>query len=182
MNSIVKEVDVVSPTLPVLSTEVDQLPKRDVFVRSAYNYDMELASEDSSLRCVDVSRAVQSSRDEVDINTIVKRFGLTGQLPTDVAVPQFADFAEVFDYHSAMNVIAEAKEAFMEMPADVRARFLNDPHEFVAFASDPANLEEMRKLGLAVPKEAEDPLLQAVRDLKSSEHKHAGPGTDIPAK
>ena len=39
----------------------------------------------------------------------------------------------------------------MTMPADVRARFNNDPALFVDFCSDEANLDEMRKLGLAVP-------------------------------
>lgn len=140
-------------------------------VKQAYD-DFEFESLLTGLECKDVSRTVQSSRDEVDINTVVRRFGLTGQLPTDLAVPQFADFTEIFDFHSAMNVVAEAKDAFMQMPADVRARFVNDPQEFVAFASDPANLEEMRKLGLAVPKEADDALLQAVRDLKPAEHSH----------
>lgn len=121
---------------------------RKPFVRSAYNYDMDVASEESGLLCADVSLAVQSSRDEVDINTIVRRFGLTGQLPDNVGMPQFMDFEEVFDFHSAMNVVAEANEAFMRMPADVRSRFHNDPQELVAFVSDSANIVEARKLGL----------------------------------
>lgn len=146
-------------------------------IKSAYD-DHDVESLMTGLECLDVSRAVQSSRDEVDINTIVRRFGLTGQLPHDLAVPQFADFDEVHDFHSAMNLIGQARDSFMAMPADVRERFDNDPQGLVAFVSDPANLEEMRKLGIAVPKAVDDPLLEAVRALKPSEDVHA----HVPAK
>lgn len=147
-------------------------------VKSAYD-DFELDSIDTGLECKDVSRAVQSSRDEVDINTIVRRFGLTGQLPHDLSVPRFEDFGEVYDFHSAMNLIGVARDSFMAMPAEVRARFDNDPQGFVAFVSDPANLDEMRKLGIAEPKAEPvvDPLLEAVRALKPSEHQ-----VHVPAK
>jgi phage internal scaffolding protein len=126
-----------------------------MFVRSGFpfNYDASKVSKDAGLKCVDRSLAQQSAADECDINTIVKRFHLTGQLPENVRVPSYSDFEGVFDFQSAMNAIVEAERSFMKMPADTRARFLNDPQRFVAFCSDEKNLEEMRKLGLAVPKE-----------------------------
>lgn len=117
------------------------------------------ASDESGLECKDRSLTVQSSVEETDINTIVRRFGLTGQLPVDLAMPQFVDFDAVWDFHSAMNLVAEAKEAFMKMPGDVRERFRNDPQELMAFVENPANLEEARKLGLAVPApKADEPI------------------------
>lgn len=122
------------------------------FVRSPYNYDVAKASDESALLCEDESLAVQSAKDEVDINTIVKRFGLTGQLPDAVAAPTYGDFVGVKDYHSAMNAVAKANEAFEEMPAEVRARFGNDPGAFVDFCSDEKNRAEAEKLGLVVPK------------------------------
>lgn len=124
------------------------------FVRSPYNYDVDQASDESGLKCGDVSLAVQDQRDEVDINTIVRRFGLTGQLPDNVSAPTYGDFTGVHDYHSAMNAVAKANEAFEEMPAEVRARFQNDPAAFVAFCSDDKNREEAVKLGLVFAKEA----------------------------
>lgn len=103
------------------------------------------------------SFTVQSQAADADINTIVKRFGITGELPQGLRPPTFEDFSEVVDFHTAQQAIVEAREAFMQMPADVRARFHNDPGEFVQFCSDEANLPEMRKLGLAVPEvEADD--------------------------
>lgn len=129
------------------------------FVRSTYNYDMMAASNRSGLHCQDPSLAVQDAKDEVDINTIVRRFGLTGELPSDVRAPTFGDFTGVGDYHQAMNAIALANEAFEEMPAEVRYRFHNDPGEFVEFCSREENREEMKALGLLAPVEAAQAVL-----------------------
>lgn len=119
-----------------------------VFVRSAYNYDGDLASLEAGLSCADKSLAVQSAAEECDINTIVKRFGLTGQLPSGVRAPTYGDFTEVVDFQTAMNAIATARESFDTLPAHVRARFQNDPAAFVDFCSDDANRAEAVKLGL----------------------------------
>lgn len=119
------------------------------FVRDAYNYDTNAAGDESGLDCsVEPSMAKQSFQEECDINTIVRRFGLTGQLPANVAMPTYADFEEVMDFQSAMNALVSAKDAFMQMPAEIRARFHNDPGEFVDFCSDDKNRAEAEKLGL----------------------------------
>lgn len=122
------------------------------FLRTPYNYDREAASDDSGLMCTDPSLAQQQFREDSDINTIVKRFNLTGEIPQGVNVPRYGDFASVYDYHSAMNLVRSADSAFMQMPADVRARFGNDAGAFVDFVSDPANAAEAEKLGLTVGK------------------------------
>ena len=125
-----------------------------IIVRGAFNYDYDDVSTATGLRCVDETLTVQADKDECDINTLVKRFGLTGELPTNLRVPVNADFVAALDFKDAMNVIRESEVAFMEMPADVRARFNHDPGRFVDFASDPGNVAEMRKLGLAIPEAA----------------------------
>lgn len=125
------------------------------FVRNAYNYDRNLASDESGLRCDDVSLTKQSFAEEADINTIVRRFHLTGQLPENVRAPQYQDFEGVFDFHSAMNAVAAAGESFDAMPAEVRSRFHNNPAEFVDFCSDAANREEAVKLGLVFDRKLE---------------------------
>lgn len=118
------------------------------FLRSAYNYDMNAASDETGIACLDPSLAQQSAEEESNINTIVKRFGLTGTLPVGVRMPTYADFTGVFDFQSAANAIALAHEAFDEMPADVRSRFQNDPALFVDFCSDDRNRAEAERLGL----------------------------------
>lgn len=122
-----------------------------IIVRGAFNYDFDDVSTATGLRCVDETLTVQADKDECDINTLVKRFGLTGEMPVNLRVPVNADFVAAVDFKDAMNVIRESEVAFMEMPADVRARFNHDAGNFVDFASNPANVAEMRKLGLAVP-------------------------------
>lgn len=120
-----------------------------VFLRTEHNYDRDLASQASALECKDVSRAQQHCKEECDINTIVRRFGVTGMLPTAARLPTYGDFDGVSDYHSALEALRSADEAFYDLPADVRSRFKNDPGAFVDFCSDPANLPELRSMGLA---------------------------------
>lgn len=113
--------------------------------------DFEVRSLATALKCEDPSLAVQSQKEESDINEIVRRFGLTGKLPENVRVPEYGDFVVVDDYQSALNVVRQAGEAFMQMPAEVRARFDNDAGKFVDFCNNPKNLEEARALGIANP-------------------------------
>ena len=119
-----------------------------MFVRSAYNYDRNLASRESGLVCDDESRAVQSAEEESNINTIVRRFGISGKLPDQVAMPKSGDFSGAPDFHTAMNLVRQAQEEFVRIPADVRARFRNDPQEFMNFFENPDNYTEALKLGL----------------------------------
>lgn len=119
--------------------------------------EQEVESVRSGCECRDPSLAVQSQKEESDINEIVRRFGLTGKLPDNVRVPTYQDFDDVFDFQSAMNAVASATQSFMAMPADVRQRFGNDPQKFLEFCSKEENIPEMIKLGLAVEVKVEEP-------------------------
>lgn len=113
------------------------------------------ASDDTGLQCLDKSLTQQQFGDEVDINTIVKRFNLTGQLPTSFNMPTYGDFTGISDYHSALNIVREADEQFLSLPAHIRARFDNDPGKLIEFLEEPDNRDEAVKLGLVTPKVAE---------------------------
>uniref|UniRef100_UPI0040479206 hypothetical protein n=1 Tax=Pseudomonadota TaxID=1224 RepID=UPI0040479206 len=126
-----------------------------MFIRNPYNYDTNLASEESALYCEDPSRTKQSFKEECDINTILKRFNVTGQLPVSPLQPQYGDFSGVFDYQTALNAVIVAQESFNALPATVRNRFANDPAAFVDFCSDESNREEMIRLGLVIEKATE---------------------------
>ncbi len=126
-----------------------------MFIRNPYNYDTNLASEESALYCEDGSRAKQSFKEECDINTIVKRFSVTGQVPVSPLQPQYGDFSGVFDYQTALNAVIAAQESFSSLPATLRNRFANDPAAFVDFCSDESNREEMIRLGLVIEKATE---------------------------
>lgn len=132
------------------STSNSQI-KNQPFVRSPYNYNMSLVSDETGLKCEDPSLAQQHSKDECDINIIMERFGRGQALPEGFRAPQFADFSGIGDYHTAMNRVAEANEAFDAMPAQLRARFNNDPAELMAFLDNGENRSEAIKLGLVPP-------------------------------
>lgn len=133
--------------------DVAPFVKVGVFVRNAYNYDRDAVSVETGLACSDEHRTKQEFKDETDINTLLRKFSVTGELPSGVRMPTYGDFSEVTDFHGAVNAIALARESFDSMPAEVRARFKNDPAEFVAFCQDQKNMAEARKLGLVPPEE-----------------------------
>ena len=127
------------------------------FFRSPYNYDMDGVSRETGLECLDPSLTVQDAADEADVNTIARRFGLTGDASLlNVRAPTYGDFTGVTTYQEALAALESAQSTFGALPAEVRERFRNDPGAFVAFCSDPANGDELVRLGLREPKA--DPL------------------------
>ena len=103
----------------------------------------------SDLECKDPSLAQQSFKDDVDINVLLERFKVTGQMPAGVRLPEYGDFTGLSDFQSAMGVLLSAQHEFMKLPAEVRARFGNSPQAFMEFCNDKENLPELRKMGLA---------------------------------
>lgn len=116
--------------------------------KTAYE-NLDQASFDTGVACADKSLAQQHMRDETDINIIVGRFLKTGVIPQGLKLPSYADFADVTDFQSAQNVLVAADREFMKIPAQIRARFENDPQQFMMFVMDEKNQEEMIRLGLA---------------------------------
>lgn len=133
----------------------------------AQSYDVVAASVNASPipLSIDKRRTIQSAKADADINVIVKRFGITGQMPASVRLPSYGDFSGVSDFQTAMNVVRSAEESFLELPASVRKRFGNNPQAFLEFCSDEANIDEMRKMGLANPK-VEDIIKTPVEPVK----------------
>lgn len=98
------------------------------------------------------SKAKQSFMDECNINTIMSKYEKTGMIEHLARTEgQYGDFSEIHDYHSALDQIILAQDAFESLPAQVRARFSNDPGEFLLFFQDPRNADEARRLGLLPP-------------------------------
>lgn len=119
-----------------------------MFARNPFNYDADAASAATGLVMTEPSMTQQQFKEETDINTIVKRFGITGQVPTSIRMPSYMDFSEVVDYQSALNTMLSAEQSFLQLPSSVRERFGGDPGKFVEFCSDDRNIEEARRLGL----------------------------------
>lgn len=95
----------------------------------------------------------QSEKDACDLNLIMARYEKTGVLPDMIrSNPQYGDFSSVPDFLQAQLLVRKANDQFAALDAHVRDRFGNDPAYMLAFCADPANAEEMVKLGLAVAK------------------------------
>lgn len=117
-------------------------------VKNPITYDRDENSARSRFVFERPSRTKQSFRDECDINNILKRFNVTGELPVGSVQPQYGDFSGITDYQSALNAVMEAQDSFLALPAKVRSKFDNDPALFIDWASDEANKDEMKALGL----------------------------------
>ena len=125
------------------------------FLRTPYNYDRDAASNESGLACEEPSLTQQHFKDETDINNILRQFSITGLLPEAPLSPRYGDFTGIGDYHSALNAVIAAEDDFMALPAQLRARFENDPAQLIDFLSDENNRSEAEKLGLLEVSKAE---------------------------
>jgi phage internal scaffolding protein len=137
-------------------------------IRTPYNYDMLIASHDSGLECKGKSLAKQSFKEECDINTIVRMFGVTGKVPVTAIEPSYGDFSGVNDYHSAMNKIKEAEASFMALPAKLRQKFDHDPNALLNFLENEQNRDEAIQLGLIDGEPVAAPIVSAVETPKDS--------------
>lgn len=120
----------------------------------------------------------QHFKEECDINTIMRKYETSGLLNhINQFGGEYGDFLEAPDYHTALNQIMEAQDMFMSLPSKIRAKFGNDPEEFLVFVQDPENIEELRRLGLAKPVEP------IARDEPAEKPKEAGkPPKEAPAE
>lgn len=99
---------------------------------------------------------VQAFGEEADINVMMRRFGVTGQLATRAGTPMYGDFTSAPDFRAALDLVNDAREQFLSLPPLVRERFKNDPAELLGFVSNEKNFDEAVRLGL-VPAKAPVP-------------------------
>jgi len=118
-------------------------------VRTLSNIDRAAWSNLHGLACPEPSMAIQSQKEEADINTIVRNFGVTGRLPQSLRLPEYGDFSGIDDYATAIEAVRRAEANFMSIPSNIRAEFNNDPGAFADFCVNPANLPKLREWGLA---------------------------------
>ena len=94
------------------------------------------------------SRTKQQFKDECDINNIMAKYMKTGTIEfRNKYEPRYGDVTGE-DFQIAMNIVADARAMFLDLPSHVRERFDNDPAQFLDFVGDKANYDEARELGL----------------------------------
>jgi len=95
----------------------------------------------------------QAFKDECDINNIMSKYQKTGMVEhLNQNNGEYGDFISYEDYHTSLNQILEAQETFNSIPSSIREKFNNNPAEFLEFAQNPDNHNQMVQFGMAHPK------------------------------
>lgn len=115
--------------------------------RSGRDTDGELPQEEFTIDTGEDTLVQQHMRDEVDVNTIVRRFGVTGAMPFGREAGVYGDFTEIQDFDGAVAKVEGARSRFMTLPAEVRERFDNDPGKMIAFAQSVSEEQFRDELG-----------------------------------
>lgn len=114
------------------------------------------------------SMTEQHHHDAVEINSLIKRHDghdLITHVTTSTA--RYGDYSEINEYEMWANKVAQANAAFMELPSGIRKKFGHDPGAFFEFASNPENLREMVKMGLAKEVDGSDAPSTVVKSPES---------------
>lgn len=115
-----------------------------------------------ALYCDEPSLTQQHFSEECDINEILRRSAISGQLPVNDKVPMYGDFTVVpKSLLESFALIKQANDLFMSMSWQVRERFANDPQRMIEFLNDPKNRDEAVKLGLVKPLPKADVVAEA---------------------
>ena len=93
----------------------------------------------------------QNLKNEMDVNNIIKKYNKTGVLPDLHKLEAMYGEITSMDLQEAMNMHIAAEKAFMEVPSEIRKQFGNDAGAFIDYATDEANITQMREWGLAQP-------------------------------
>lgn len=117
----------------------------------------------------DISRTKQSFRDECDVNHIMRPYEKIGAFPEQTSLPQYFDLTSLpSNFQEMQDIVINAQEQFMALPAQIRKKFYNDPAQFVDFCQDPANQEQLYDMGLAErPQEQQPQTASAVASEQS---------------
>ena len=92
----------------------------------------------------------QNFKNESDVNTILRRYDKTGLIThVNNSTAQYGDYTEINEYKHNLEAVIQAQDNFNQLPSHIRKRFGNDPGEFFEFATNPANQDDLVKLGLA---------------------------------
>lgn len=135
--------------------------------RTGYDDALEIEARDNTvIHFNDVSLTQQHFAKDANLNTIMKRFGVTdGAFPPAALDPRFfGDFTDAIDFREHLDRVRNAVDRFNALPADLRSQFNNDPILLHDWVTDPANANDAVELGLLAKKPAVDRRPQQVQD------------------
>ncbi len=104
----------------------------------------------------EMGRTKQAGKDACDINKIMHRYIKQGVIEhVNKNEGQYLENTGI-DFREALELVANARDTFAELPSQVRAQFDNDPARFMDYVQNPANVELLKK-GLAEPEPSTEP-------------------------
>jgi len=110
------------------------------------------------LKCKGPSRTRQDDLESSNINNIMNRYKQSGILPAANPSAFYADVTEVGTYREAVDLVHGAEKEFMKLNPDIRAKFENNPANFVDFVNEPENKDELKEMGIL-----KDPIKEPVK-------------------
>lgn len=128
----------------------------------------------------------QAFKDECDINKIMAKFQKTGLLEhTRDHQGDYTDYSDFpSSYHEACNQALKAEQMFLTIPSSIRAKFANDPGQFLDFVDDPKNEAALVSMGLAnaklPPEDPKPPIPPPGAPTEASGLRPEVPSTDGP--
>ncbi|AZL82686.1 internal scaffolding protein [Apis mellifera associated microvirus 20] len=91
----------------------------------------------------------QQFKDQVEINNIINKYRTTGEMHhLNRSQGVYLDVSKITNLLEAHAIVQKASDAFMDLPADLRSRFENNPQKLIEFMQNPQNKDEAIELGL----------------------------------
>lgn len=104
-----------------------------------------------------VSMTQQHHIKNTNVNAIMRRFERTGVLPVRTAQPLQGPIPDVESFHEAMNIVIQGRQAFDQLPSQIREEFGNSPEAFLHAFGDETQHDRLRELKLMAPKPVDPP-------------------------
>ena len=125
-----------------------------MMLRTPYNYDRDEVSKNTAFISDSETLTQQNFKDETDLNMMIRKYGV---LPvSEVNWKEFDATVIPQDYQQLQNMLREADQAFMDLPADVRKAADNDPQKFLAMVeSQQAEIKKQERESAKAVKAAE---------------------------
>lgn len=123
------------------------------FWKTPWNHDTDNEATASGTLNVEPSKTQTHQADDTNINTIMRRYGITGPEQLAPPPPSYAEFPEDWDMHTVIEIQRRAHDAFMQLPARIRAEFDNDLARYVGTVNElqkRGDVESLKAMGLDV--------------------------------
>lgn len=116
------------------------------------------------IRFIEPSLTQQQFTQEANINNIMRKYQLTGELPPQ-RIGYYADITNMPDFKTALNTVRDTQERFNALPSKLRQELNNDPQQMLNWIQDPNNLERAKQLGLVGD---DTPIIRAEMPVKET--------------